>query len=342
LSIKGETRLPKLLLAISLASVALSGCSLLPKEEEVLKPPLVKPAKEHYELYEVKRGPIIKQVKGTAVFESTTVVYHEFKVAGKVTEVKVNSGDTVKKGDVLVQLDIDGLEITLKERLRDLEKAKLSLAQAKESRDPSLMKVRLLEMEIAESRLAEAELQMESKRLKAEADGLIIAMETLKAGDVVQLSKSYITVADPSELRLSYTGTSTNDLSEVQVGMEAEIGYSGKKWKGKVVQTPSTAPKTENKQLADKYNRTLYVEPKEPLEGIRVGATADIVITTQKKDQVLKIPTKGLGTFLGRNFVKVLDGESIREMDIEKGIESGSEVEIVKGLKEGQKVILQY
>jgi hypothetical protein len=44
---------------------------------------------------------------------------------------------------------------------------------------------------------------------------------------------------------------------------------------------------------------------------------------------------------LGRNYVKVLEGDSIKEVDVEKGLETVDGIEIVKGLKEGQKLILQ-
>ena len=53
------------LLAVAGALAVLSGCSLIPKEEEALKPPLVVPVKENFELYEVKPGDITK--KFTAV-----------------------------------------------------------------------------------------------------------------------------------------------------------------------------------------------------------------------------------------------------------------------------------
>jgi hypothetical protein len=43
---------------------------------------------------------------------------------------------------------------------------------------------------------------------------------------------------------------------------------------------------------------------------------------------------------MGRDYVQVLEGESRKELDVEKGIVSSTEVEIRKGIKEGQKVIL--
>jgi hypothetical protein len=55
---------------------------------------------------------------------------------------------------------------------------------------------------------------------------------------------------------------------------------------------------------------------------------------------VLIIPRSGLRTYLGRDYVQTLDGDSRKEVDVEKGIVSSTEVEIRKGLKEGQTIIL--
>jgi multidrug efflux pump subunit AcrA (membrane-fusion protein) len=318
-----------------------SGCSLLPKEIEVLKPPLVKPQKENYNLYEVKRGTITKQIKGTGIFEPSKVVYQEFKATGKITSISMKIGDTIKKGSSLFHLDSEGLEIVVMERERDLEKAKLSLHQAKESHDPQVMKIRLLELNIAQYKLNEARKQFDGKIMTAEIDGVIISMEQVKLGDLVQLGKSYVTIADPGSIRLSYNTSISGDLQEVQIGMKAEITYKNQKLEGSVTQSPASAPPTEDKQLNDKYQKTIYFKLTDSAVKPDLNANADIAIILQKKENVIVVPRFAMSALLGRTFVKVLEGESIKEMDIETGIESESEIEIVKGLKEGQKIILQ-
>ncbi|MBO9607835.1 MAG: biotin/lipoyl-binding protein [Paenibacillaceae bacterium] len=319
-----------------------SGCTLIPKEEEVLKPPLVKPQKETYQLYEVKPGTIMKQIIGTAVFESTAVKYEQFTaVSGKISAVNVGVGNMVKKGDVLVQLDVDGLDINAKEKERDVLKAKLALQQAQQNGDTQMLNIRKLELEIAMARLDDANKQIQGKALVAEIDGVVTSVEAMKIGDIIQLSKTYVTIADPNQMRLVYSVSGGVDVSDAQVGMTVELGIKDQKLTGKVAQTPASAPKTDNKQLADKYARSIYIEPAQLPAGVGLGTSADIKITLMKKENVLVIPRSGLGTYLGRTFVKILDGESIKEIDVEKGIESQSDIEIVKGLKEGQKVILQ-
>jgi macrolide-specific efflux system membrane fusion protein len=318
-----------------------SGCSLLPKEENVLKPPLVSPQKESYNLYEVKRGTITKQIKGTGTFESSQVVYQEFKGTGKISTISVKVGDIVRKGAPLLELDNEGMDIVVKERVRDFERAKLNLDQAKESRNEQVIKIRMLELDIAQNKLNEARKQLDGKVMNAEIDGVIVSIERVKLGDSVQLGKVYVTIADPGSIQLSYTSTASSNLQEVKVGMKAVITYKNQQLEGTVTQSPSSAPPTDNKQLSDRYAKTIYFKLADSAVKPTLNTSADITIVLQKKENVIVIPRFGLSTFLGRNFVKVLEGESIKEIDIETGMESETEIEIVKGLEEGQKLIVQ-
>src|SRR5699024_11757906 len=55
----------------------LHGCSFLPKEEQVLAPPLAEPAQLDLETAEVERGETIKKVRGAGNTVASTL--HELK-----------------------------------------------------------------------------------------------------------------------------------------------------------------------------------------------------------------------------------------------------------------------
>ncbi|MNP32334.1 hypothetical protein D3C76_1255080 [compost metagenome] len=52
------------------------------------------------------------------------------------------------------------------------------------------------------------------------------------------------------------------------------------------------------------------------------------------------IPRGALRSYGGRNYVQILDGQSRKEVDVEQGIVTQTDVEIRQGLKEGQKIII--
>ncbi|GAA3404694.1 efflux RND transporter periplasmic adaptor subunit [Paenibacillus hodogayensis] len=341
MSIKGKTFARRACLA-ALVAVACSGCSLIPKEDEPLKPPLVKPVKENYEVAEVKKGTATKKISGVATVESTQVKNHEFTgTTGRIQEVLVIKDAPVKKGDPLIVLDAGDSAIVLKEKERDYEQAKYNLEQAKTTQDVNKMKIRVMELEIATARLEDARKAVEGKIMRAQMDGRVTFVEAAKPGDSVQQNKTYVIVSDPKAIRLAYTSGNTGDMLEVQAGIAVDVTFKGAKLAGKVVQAPSNTPPTDNKQLADKYAKTVYIEVQNPVEAMTLGSTADIQIVTRVKENVLLVPQRAIAQYLGRNYVKVLDGDSLKEVDVEKGLETADGVEIVNGLKEGQKLILQ-
>jgi multidrug efflux pump subunit AcrA (membrane-fusion protein) len=331
-----------LLAACSLA-FAVSGCSLLPKEEAALKPPLVKPVKENFELYEVKRGSIIKKMTFMATFASSKTQNLYFKESGqRLLSINVKLGDTVKPGDIVAQLDTGDLETRVRMQQLNVEKAQISLVQAKTDRpdDAAAIRLKTIDMESAQIQLELLQTQLEKAKLKSDQGGIVTYMADINQGDVVAAYSNLISIADPKQVQLVYQATNNNDISAVQVGMEAEVKLKNSTVKGKVLQTPSSAPLSTNKAQAEKNAKTLIIGLDKAQEGTEIGSYGDITIITEHRDDVLIIPPAGLRSYIGREYVQILDGESRKEIDVEKGLVTSTEVEIRKGLKEGQKVII--
>ncbi|WP_158629938.1 efflux RND transporter periplasmic adaptor subunit [Cohnella sp. AR92] len=350
MSLRDRRELRIALTAITLAlALALSGCSLLPKEEEALAPPLVKPAKESYQTVNAEKGDIAVTINGTAYFESVHTEVAQFTgTGGRIKDILVSSGDEVKKGDVLVQLVMDDLDLQMKEQELALEKAKYNLKQTRANQDsePEVVRMAALQTQIEQLKYDRLKEKYDNKQLVSAIDGVVTFVEDLKPGDYVDTYQTLVIVADPTKLRLTLGLDSSDNLNGVSVGFPAEVNVNsdGQKAKlaGKVVQTPESAPQTLNKDLAEKYARTLYIGVDKLPAGVRIGMMANVTITTKKKEGIVKIPRSGLRNSLGRTFVRTLvDGSKLREVDVEAGLSSATEVEIVNGLKEGDVVVLQ-
>ncbi|WP_336774878.1 efflux RND transporter periplasmic adaptor subunit [Paenibacillus sp. MMO-58] len=328
--------------ALTVSLSLLAGCSLIPSEEEPLKPPLVKPAEQNYSTDEVKTGDIRREVKGSGVFESTASEYAQFKSqGGRLKKLYVSSGDKVKKGDLLAELVVDGLDVQTLEQKLAAERAEYALKQAKQGGNAQEIHIAQLQLEIEQLKQDKLEQTAEQSKLRATMDGQVIFVEELAEGDFVQPYQTLVRVADPTKLRFSYRSSDAGSIGEVQVGMNAVI-TAGKNFEttGKVVQTPSSAPLTTDPDLKSKYSSTLYVNVDKLPEGAEIGSSANVSIILTEHKNVVLIPKSGLRSYLGRTFVRVLDGKALREVDVEVGIQSATEVEIVRGLKEGQTIVL--
>lgn len=322
--------------------VALAGCSLLPKEEEALSPPLVKPAKENYSTTKAEKGTVMKTISGSATFESYSTDSAQFTGSGgRIDEILVKAGDQVKKGDVLARLLVDGLDLQLKEQQLAFEKAKYNFQQARGG-DEQALKIAGLQLEIEQLKYDRLNKLYNSKQLVAQIDGEVTYAESLKEGDFVEAYQTLVVISDTKKLRLTLPLSNPADRTEVKVGVEAEITYKEKKYVGTVTQTPSSAPQTDNKELAERYAQTVYIDMDELPPEVEIGKLVGVKIITQQRDNVIKIPKSGLRSYLGRNFVRIMEeGNKLREVDVEPGLTTPTEVEIIKGLEEGQDIVLQ-
>jgi len=83
------------------------------------------------------------------------------------------------------------------------------------------------------------------------------------------------------------------------------------------------------------------INPGEIPDQVKPGMTADLIIKTAFKENVLIIPEDGIQYEEGRNVVKVFKDGSIEEREIIIGLQ-GSDymVEVISGLEEGENIIL--
>ena len=77
-------------------------------------------------------------------------------------------------------------------------------------------------------------------------------------------------------------------------------------------------------------------------QGIKPGMTADITIKTAEKDNVLIIPKYAVQKKDNKTIVEVLANGKIQEKEVQIGLEGSNDMaEIISGLNEGEKVILE-
>lgn len=324
-------------------AAVVGGCSLLPVEEEELAPPLVQPVQETLTLYEVKRANIVKQITGVATFASDKMDYLYFtESGGRLVSMNVKLNDTVKAGDIIATTDTDDLETKIRLQEIAIEKLKLSLQQEiseKGAEDPAF-RSKLYDLESAQIQLESLQKQLDKSRLIATVNGIVTYIDPIQPGEEVDAYKQMVTISDPKQMKLIYTAASQNDLAGVEINMDVEVKIKDQVLTGKVVQTPMTAPPNNNKAIEERNTKALIIDVKGLPEDVTIGSQADITIVTEKRDNVIVIPRAGLRSYMDRDYVQVLDGDSRKEVDVEKGIVAATEVEIRQGLSEGQKIIL--
>lgn len=337
-----SSRMAKRVAVFAITALTLSGCSLLPQEEAVLQPPLIQPVQEKLDLVDVTRGNIQTSLKGTATFVSSNVKTLSFaESGGQLKSVNVKLGQEVKAGDLLAELETE--DLALQVRLQKLNVERVQLLYSEAVRDgASGTDKRLKEIDVERERISlqAMESRLHKSRLLSPIAGTVIYVDAIKTGDRVNAYQTIVTVADPSSMQLTYVASDAKDVLGVEAGMPVSLKYKGKDYTGKVLQSPSNTPVSTDQAKANSNAVTIVMGIDHPPEGIQIGHSADMTIELQKRENAIVLPRKAIRSYMGRSYVQVADGERKKEVDIEVGLTTPTEVEIVKGLEEGQKVIL--
>lgn len=200
----------------------------------------------------------------------------------------------------------------------DLEQAKVRQAQTK---------VTLLQDQIQES------------TLKSSIAGRITDIDK-KIGETIQLTESMISLisADPFQVKVDIY---EEDIVKVNINNQVDIGiaaFPNEILKGKVVSINPT------EKLIDGvvYYEVTISSDGQWLVEVKPGMTADIIIKTDYRENVLIIPDEAIQKYNGTVTVQVFKNNEIEEREIEIGLEGNDyEVEVVSGLKEGEEIVIR-
>lgn len=337
-----NSQIPINITLFTLPLIVLGGCTFLPKEEAVLAPPLTEPAQLDYKTVEVTKGKIVKSVKGlgTMVPKNNVDLFYK-KEGGRLKEISVHNGDTIEKGQVLAVLDTGGLAYDIEQARLDLQKSEIRLQQVKAQEGVSSYDIKIAELDVqgGTNLLARLNNEMAEATITSPINGVVTFVAELNQGAEVPAYESIFQVAEVTELKLQYTANKAADLSDVEIGMKATLQIDGEKVNGEVVQTPKTVPSDVSQKDPEFYGRTMMLEIKKIPKDIKVGDMIDFEVITAKQDDTLIIPKNALRSITGRNYVQLIDGNAKREVDIQTGIVSSTEVEVLKGLEEGDQII---
>jgi HlyD family secretion protein len=218
----------------------------------------------------------------------------------------------------------------------DLQTAELELRNAHET---AQLEKETLEFELRNRRLAverqasvarELQRQVELLRVVAPFDGMV-ATVNVQDRDAVGPNQAVLTIVDLSAFEVEFD-VPENYATLLAPGTRAEILYEGRTYPGKVT---VVSPEVRDSQV-----RGTVVFDGDTPPGLRQSQRVSVRMVLERKSGVLKTAR---GPFLesggGRHAYVVEDGIA-RRRDIGVGAVSVSEVEIVRGLREGERIVV--
>lgn len=254
-----------------------------------------------------------------------------FGTVGRISRIYVTLGSKVKNGTILAELENADLKAVYNE-------ADKELGRAEELYKNGL--VSIANLDSAKRAREVARLNYEKTVMKAPFDGMITAMD-LKIGEFYQSAttldkKPAVQIIDLKK-RIIKGEIDEVDLQKVSIGFPARIKIPAMKNRvfnakvTKVVPFVSTAKDQDRtSQIELEIDESKDESGKDIL--IPVGASADVEIVSETKNQVKILPTSVLiGTGKTRNLYKIIDGK-LKKSEVKLGLGNYERAEILEGV----------
>lgn len=317
-------------------TLVLSGCGILPEEEEVHTSSIIACDKVDYDIHEVKKGNLLYKIEGKGNFMSPKYCDCKYNFGGDIIKaVYAKEGDSVKKGDILVELDNGDLDYQLKEQKLRLEAAKMSYNTLSKLGNSDTEKAKLL-ISLEEDKLRSIENELATKKIRAAMDGTIIFSSNLKHGERIITGELLFRITNPKDLQLMFVGKKDEDISTLKENMNVKVLYDNKEYKGKLV-SPAYDIIKKNKEFS---SEGWWIAIDNLPNGVGFGNSIDMALEVINIKDVISVPKKAIKVKDEKHYVIVLENNVRTKKFVEIGAESDVNIEIKKGLKEGDKVIL--
>ncbi len=291
------------------------------------------------------------KVTGTLVPAKQAVVASQ--AAGRVLSVAVRPGDSVREGQVLVEIDQANLALQLAQQraTADATRAQLFSSRQQLERTEELARQGLtspsaleqarsataaLEANLAalESGVKAAELGLSNATVRAPIDG-IVSERSVEAGQTIGTGTALFTLVNLDEMDFQ-ASASVNLSALVSPGQAVEVtatGLDNQTFEGRVTRVNPVAP-TGTRTVP------IYISLDNDSGRLRGGMFATGQITVVEKADAIAVPATGLREDAEGNFVLKLDNGTLVRQSVEPGTtwDRGVIVE-VSGLNPGDVVI---
>ncbi|MBB3317394.1 RND family efflux transporter MFP subunit [Rhizobium sp. BK181] len=327
-------------------TLAISGCS---EEKKAETKEIIRPVK----VVEIAEARDTRALDYSGAVKARVEMNLGFRVAGKITDRRVNIGDRVKLGDLLAEIDPTDYELAVRTAEANLAAAEKGVAtadlankRAQQLFDKSVTAKSQMEQaalsydqavstrDAAASSLDQAKNQVAYTELKADRNGIVTSISA-DTGAVVAAGTPVATVALDGEKEVQIA-VPENDIAQFKPGKTVKATFwsdSKLVLDGKVREVSGSA---------DPQSRTFSVRVSLPTDDrVLLGMTATIEAAVGNAETDVAIPLSALAEREGKKIVWVVDrnASTVHAREIKVADFTGGGVHVADGLKNGDLVV---
>ena len=280
-----------------------------------------------------------------ATYAATTTIGSEgdapalARVPGEVVKLLVEEGDWVEQGQVLAHLDGERLRLEMLSA-----KANLDMGRGEYERYVDLNKRGLVsksmfdglrfDLEGLEATYELRKLQHNYSRVRAPISGYV-SNRNIKLGQSVREGEEAFRITDTNQL-VAYLQIPQSELEKFAAGHAATLevdSMPGHKYAAKIARISPTID-TRN----GTFRATAYINNE--LEELAPGMFARFSVSYEKHSDAMVIPAQALVEEDEQTSVYVVNDGEVTRRQIETGIESGGQVEVLNGLAGDEQIVV--
>lgn len=328
-------------------ALCLTGCGILPTEEEFDAAPVLKEYEgASFNKVTVTRGTLEKTEEISGKYKGTVKEDIEPDGASVIKKIYVKKGDRVKAGDVVMQYELPGSEKTLKESNEKIEKTKLQITQARElmklevekqkkigggskeianARNQYEQQIKALEssLELLKMDAKIAKEEIEEEQITASVNGVVTYVDSKAEGTYGTEDKAAIKIEGKKKNRFE---ANSKYASHCKEGDIVTIEVRGQEYKATVKKDPESTD-------------SVYFYPRSKLN-LEDGTVCSYQVILKEKKDILYLPSSIVYSMGDKHVVYYEDAnglKSTKEVSIGETIDNF--VEITAGLEENEQVI---
>ncbi len=249
----------------------------------------------------------------------------------------INARNTLKSAEISGDRQITVAEANVKTAKELWEVAKARLAQIEAP-------ARKEDIILARAALDSVKKQIEDSVIRAPVGGVITKVN-YEVGERISPGKPVFSMVGANNFEVE-VDVSESDIVKVNIGNPVEITLDAfgddVVFPGKVyfIEPAETVIQDVIYYKVKIEFANNAKERQEALKNIKPGMTANVVITTARKDNVLIMPSRAIVRKNGRKYARILSGGRVTEKPVKIGLR-GDEgmVEVLSGVKEGDEVV---
>jgi len=279
-----------------------------------------------------KHGTAVEIVYATGGVEPVRWAKVASLVRDRIVDICYCEGKTVKKGDELARLDEREVKAQLKELKAREEFLKREMARVSELITRGAATTQAYERASMDLSQVQALMSVQNEKISeytivSPMDGVVMRRDG-EIGEIAEVGQVLFRVGVPAPLQV-VAEVNEEDIPRVKVGQTVLFrtdAFPGRELEGKV---------REITPMGDVAAKTFRIKAALPDDTpLQPGMSVEANIVTRQKPNALLIPADALQG----GAVFVLQGSRARKREIRIGIRGTRQVEVLSGLKEGERV----